>query len=71
MWQNIMDWIEYRVPFARVAKMHAIEYPAPKNMNFWYVFGFLATIVLGKPDRYRHLANHEFRTLCRACVRFC
>ncbi|MDF2178456.1 cytochrome bc complex cytochrome b subunit [Aliiglaciecola sp. CAU 1673] len=46
MWQNLLDWIEYRIPMMRVAKMHAIEYPAPKNMNFWYVFGFLATIVL-------------------------
>ncbi|WP_438862272.1 cytochrome b [Neptunicella sp.] len=46
MWQNLLDWIEYRIPMMRVAKMHAMEYPAPKNMNFWYVFGFLATIVL-------------------------
>ncbi|GAB3011670.1 cytochrome b [Bowmanella dokdonensis] len=46
MWKNLLDWIEYRIPMMRVAKMHAIEYPAPKNMNFWYVFGFLATIVL-------------------------
>ena len=30
----------------RVANMHAIQYPAPRNMNFWYVFGFMATIVL-------------------------
>lgn len=46
MWKNLLDWIEYRIPMMRVAKMHAMEYPAPKNMNFWYVFGFLATIVL-------------------------
>ncbi|TDF34733.1 cytochrome bc complex cytochrome b subunit [Alteromonadaceae bacterium M269] len=46
MWKNLLDWIEYRIPMMRVANMHAIQYPAPKNMNFWYVFGFLATIVL-------------------------
>ncbi|AWL12944.1 Cytochrome b/c1 [Saliniradius amylolyticus] len=46
MSQGILNWIEKRIPMMRVAKMHAIEYPAPKNMNFWYVFGFLATIVL-------------------------
>lgn len=46
MFKNLMDWIEYRIPMMRVANMHAIQYPAPKNMNFWYVFGFLATIVL-------------------------
>lgn len=41
-----LGWIEDRLPVGRVANMHAIQYPAPKNMNFWYVFGFLATIVL-------------------------
>ncbi len=43
---NLLNWIEQRIPMMRVANMHAIQYPAPKNMNFWYVFGFLATIVL-------------------------
>ncbi|KMT65040.1 cytochrome b [Catenovulum maritimum] len=46
MFKNLLDWIEYRIPMMRVANMHALQYPAPKNMNFWYVFGFLATIVL-------------------------
>ncbi len=41
-----LGWIEERIPLMRVANMHALQYPAPKNMNFWYVFGFLATIVL-------------------------
>jgi ubiquinol-cytochrome c reductase cytochrome b subunit len=41
-----LEWIEYRIPMMRTANMHAIQYPAPKNMNFWYIFGFLATIVL-------------------------
>lgn len=46
MWKNLLDWIEYRIPMMRVANMHALQYPAPKNMNFWYVFGFIATVVL-------------------------
>jgi len=44
--QAFLAWIEARIPMMRVANMHAIQYPAPRNMNFWYVFGFLATIVL-------------------------
>ena len=43
---GLLNWIEQRIPMMRVANMHAIQYPAPVNMNFWYVFGFLATIVL-------------------------
>jgi len=43
---GFLGWIEQRIPVMRVANQHAIQYPAPRNMNFWYVFGFLATIVL-------------------------
>lgn len=43
---GFLAWIEARIPMMRTANMHAIQYPAPRNMNFWYVFGFLATIVL-------------------------
>ena len=41
-----LGWIEERIPMMLVANMHALQYPAPKHMNFWYVFGFLATIGL-------------------------
>ncbi|WP_299264892.1 cytochrome bc complex cytochrome b subunit [uncultured Psychrosphaera sp.] len=46
MFKTIVDWIDARIPMTRVYNMHMAQYPAPKNMNFWYVFGFLATIVL-------------------------
>jgi ubiquinol-cytochrome c reductase cytochrome b subunit len=46
MWQNLIGWIDQRIPMTRVFEMHMSKYPAPKNMNFWYVFGFMATIVL-------------------------
>ena len=46
MKQTFGAWLEERIPFTRVFNMHMAQYPAPKNMNFWYVFGFLATIVL-------------------------
>ena len=46
MLQNLIGWIDARIPMSRVYNMHMAQYPAPKNMNFWYVFGFLATIVL-------------------------
>jgi ubiquinol-cytochrome c reductase cytochrome b subunit len=46
MFKNLIDWIDARIPMTRVYEMHMSKYPAPKNMNFWYVFGFLATIVL-------------------------
>ena len=44
--QNLINWIDARIPMSRVWNMHLAQYPAPKNFNFWYFFGFIATIVL-------------------------
>ena len=44
--QNLINWIDERIPMTRVWNMHLAQYPAPKNFNFWYFFGFIATIVL-------------------------
>jgi ubiquinol-cytochrome c reductase cytochrome b subunit len=46
MFKNLMSWIEYRLPFMDKMNLHVIQYPAPKNFNFWYFFGSLAMVVL-------------------------
>jgi ubiquinol-cytochrome c reductase cytochrome b subunit len=42
----LADWIDARFPMTRLWKEHASEYYAPKNFNFWYYFGVLASVVL-------------------------
>jgi ubiquinol-cytochrome c reductase cytochrome b subunit len=46
MLANFMAWIEQRLPLMDAMNKHAAQYPAPKNFNFWYVFGILASVVL-------------------------
>lgn len=46
MFKNFMSWIEYRMPFMEKMNLHVMQYPAPKNFNFWYFFGSLAMLVL-------------------------
>ncbi|MCB5225279.1 cytochrome bc complex cytochrome b subunit [Alishewanella sp. 16-MA] len=46
MFKNMMSWIEYRLPFMDKMNLHVVQYPAPKNFNFWYFFGSLAILVL-------------------------
>ncbi len=46
MFKNLMSWIEYRLPFMDKMNLHVMQYPAPKNFNFWYFFGSLAMLVL-------------------------
>ncbi len=45
--QQVMNWFENRFPTAFAAyRVHMSEYYAPKNFNFWYIFGSLALLVL-------------------------
>ena len=41
-----INWLDNRFPASKLYKEHLSEYYAPKNFNFWYVFGALALFVL-------------------------
>ncbi|MBV1870166.1 MAG: cytochrome bc complex cytochrome b subunit [Gammaproteobacteria bacterium] len=43
---SVMDWVEVRIPVAKLYDEHMANYYAPKNFNFWYYFGSLALFVL-------------------------
>ena len=71
---KVMNWFENRFPTAFSAyKVHMSEYYAPKNFNFWYIFGSLALLVLViqivtgiflvmnyKPDAEKAFASVEY-----------
>ena len=46
MGNNLMDWVNARLPVTRAWEQHLSKYYAPKNFNFWYFFGSLALLVL-------------------------
>ncbi len=41
-----INWIDERFPLSSTWRAHVSEYYAPKNFNFWYIFGSLALLVL-------------------------
>ena len=43
---KLLNWVDNRFPASKLYKEHMGEYYAPKNFNFWYVFGSLALLVL-------------------------
>lgn len=43
---NLLGWIDERFPLTKMWNEHMGEYYAPKNFNFWYIFGVLALVVL-------------------------
>jgi quinol-cytochrome oxidoreductase complex cytochrome b subunit len=46
-WKNpVIAWIDYRLPVFSMMKADLVDYPTPKNLNYWWNFGSLAGIVL-------------------------
>ena len=43
---KLLNWIDNRFPLTKLYNEHVGEYYAPKNFNFWYIFGSLALLVL-------------------------
>ena len=43
---KFMDWVDARFPATKMWEDHLSKYYAPKNFNFWYIFGILATLIL-------------------------
>lgn len=43
---SLWSWIDYRLPVQRAWDTHMGKYYAPKNFNFWYIFGVLSLLVL-------------------------
>ncbi len=45
-WAGAMGWLDARFPATETFEYHMSKYYAPKNFNFFYYFGWLATFVL-------------------------
>jgi ubiquinol-cytochrome c reductase cytochrome b subunit len=44
--KGLMGWIDARLPVTQAFEKHMSKYYAPKNFNFWYIFGVLSMVVL-------------------------
>ena len=46
-WKNpVVAWIDHRLPIFSMMNADLVDYPTPKNLNYWWNFGSLAGIVL-------------------------
>lgn len=46
MKNKIIDWIDHRFPLTSFIKHELTGYPTPRNLSYWWNFGFLAGFVL-------------------------
>ncbi len=44
--QNVINWVDERLPVTETYEKHLSKYYAPKNFNIWYIFGVLSVFVL-------------------------
>ena len=42
----VTKWVDYRMPIFTMMNKELVEYPAPRNLNYWWNFGSLAGIIL-------------------------
>ena len=43
----IEKWVDDRLPIIRWSKVHLMDYPTPKNLNYWWTFGAVLAVMLG------------------------
>ncbi|MEZ5970052.1 MAG: cytochrome b N-terminal domain-containing protein [Hyphomonas sp.] len=39
-------WLDSRLPIIRFAQDHAMNFPTPKNLNYWWTFGGILAVCL-------------------------
>jgi quinol-cytochrome oxidoreductase complex cytochrome b subunit len=44
---GIERWLDTRLPIVRFMKDTAIDFPTPKNLNYWWTFGGILALMLG------------------------
>ena len=43
----VAKWFEDRLPLIGFTKSTLIDYPTPKNLNYWWTFGGILAFMLG------------------------
>jgi len=43
---KVVAWVDQRLPIFSMMQHSAVEYPTPKNLNYWWNFGSLAGFIL-------------------------
>lgn len=44
---GIEKWLDSRLPIVRLAYDSFVDYPTPKNLNYWWTFGAILSLCLG------------------------
>jgi ubiquinol-cytochrome c reductase cytochrome b subunit len=43
---GVEKWLDDRLPIVRFSKEHLLDFPTPKNLNYWWTFGAILSLML-------------------------
>ena len=41
---GLTRWLDSRLPLMRFTSEHVLQFPTPKNLNYFWTFGFILTM---------------------------
>ena len=44
---GVTRWLDTRLPILRLAHDSFVDYPTPRNLNYWWTFGAILSFCLG------------------------
>ena len=60
---KVMNWFDDRLPLTATIERHLTKYPAPINMNIWYLAGVI-DMQLGQLDDLQKRGNQYVHSDC-------
>ena len=57
---KLAQWFDSRLPLLTLSH-HLMEYPTPKNLNYWWTFGGILTIFFNCTNRYWNYSCYALR----------
>jgi quinol-cytochrome oxidoreductase complex cytochrome b subunit len=62
-------WLDSRLPIVRLGWDSFVDFPTPKNLNYWYTFGGILTVCLMIQILTGIVLCHALYAACRHGVR--
>ena len=61
-----LKWIERRLPIMGLVHSSFVAYPTPRNLNYWWTFGAILSMMLGRADPHRRHPGDALHAACRS-----
>ena len=61
---RVIDWIDYRLPIFSTLRHTLVDYPTPRNLNYWWNFWILGWNISFNSNYYRNCISYALHSQC-------